>query len=320
MPGRSDEQRVSTLPSVTGTLQRLLALDATRGARAAVPAVREAVRSVPELSADPERLHGLDRELLAALAELCEVIGWILFDAGLHRPARRANARALALAELCGDRWTARLVFLNHSMLQAHTGRSRAALETASRVYGARALPSRVEALVLIRRAHAIALLGGDREPEALVSRARGRFLDGVSRHDPPWAWWIDDTELLGHQGWVLARLGRWDRAIPLLRRAATTPGGPAYRDLFGAELLAALAGAGAWREAEGVIADLAPRAARIASARTVGSLAATATLLRGSTTATPSLRDGAAHLLEVLGAPPPDVLSAPERRLSARP
>ncbi|AZM51484.1 DNA-binding protein [Streptomyces sp. WAC 01529] len=312
-PGRDGERPLSSVPGVASTLRHLLHLDATRGARAAVPALREAVRRVPELSTEPEILRGPDAELLAALAELCEVIGWILFDAGFHRRAHRANARALALAELCGDRWTARLVLLNHSMLQAHTGRPRAALETACRVYGPRALPPRVETLALIRRAHALALLGAARqEPEALLARARSRFLDGVCRHDPPWAWWIDDTELLGHQGWVLARLHRWDRAIPLLHRAATAPGGPAYRELFGAQLLAALAGAGAWREAEDVLADLAPRAARLRSTRTAESLTATALRLRAGTKASASLREGAVYLL--------DMLSAPEPRPSVRP
>ncbi|MBM7169161.1 DNA-binding protein [Streptomyces sp. G44] len=297
---------------VVGVQRHLLAMEAAHGARAVVPALREAVRRVPELRMEPARLRGRDRELLAALAELCEVIGWLLFDAGLHGPARRANARALALADLGGDRWTGRLVLLNHSMLQAHTGRPRAALETAARVWGERPLPPRIDALVHVRQAHATALLGGHGEAAELIGRARNRFLDGVSRHDPPWAWWLDGTELLGHEGWVLARLRRWNRAIPLLRAAATAPGGPAYRDLFGAELFSALAGAGAWREAEELVVDLAGRAAHAGSARTVESLTATARRLRGQASAPASLRDGAAHLLEVL--------SVPERRPAARP
>lgn len=144
-----------------------------------------------------------------------------------YAPAHAANRRALDLAHLAGDRWTARLVHLNHSMLQTHTGHARAALDTVSRVPGARPLPARVDSLVLIRRAHAAAQLGARREPLDLIDRARSRFLDGISRHDPHWAWWIDEMELLGHQGWVMARLGRWDRAIPLLHQAATAPGPP---------------------------------------------------------------------------------------------
>ncbi|MFI5831346.1 DNA-binding protein [Streptomyces sp. NPDC051578] len=291
------------------TIERLVHLDATRGARAAVPAAREAVRRHPELSADPERLRGHSRDRIAVLAELCEVIGWILFDAGLHRHAYRADARALALAELCGDRWTARLVRLNHSMLQTHTGHPRAALETVSRVAGPRPLPARVSSLVLIRQAHATALLGARREPLELIARAQGHFLDGVSRRDPHWAWWIDQAELTGHQGWVLARLRRWDRALPLLHRAATAPG-PSYRHLFAAELLAALARAGAWREAEDLITDLAPRAAGIGSARTARSLLGTARLLRGAPRVPAGLRDAAVFLQEHL--PGPEPASAP--------
>ncbi|GAA3132339.1 hypothetical protein GCM10010449_61700 [Streptomyces rectiviolaceus] len=284
------------------TIEHLVALDATSGATSAMPAVREAVRRIPELSADPGALRDQGSDRLAALAELCEVIGWILFDAGFHRGAHRMNARALALAELCGDRWTARFVLLNDSMLKAHTGAPRTALETASRVSGTRALPARVSSLVLIRQAHAIAMLGGHREPMDLMSRAQSRFLDGVSRHDPPWAWWIDQTELLGHQGWVLARLRRWDQAIALLHEAATAPG-PSYRNLFTAQLLTALARAGAWREAEDLIAELAPRAARIGSVRTTQELGTTASRLLGTTGAPAPLKEAAAFLLESLPA-----------------
>ena len=284
------------------TIRRLVALDSERGATAAVPAVREALRRFPQLSAAPASLHAEDGDLLAALAELAEVIGWIFFDAGLHARARRMNARALALAELCGDRWTARLVLLNHSMLEAHTGRPRAALASAARVCGPKPLPARVNCLVLIRQAHAVAMLGDRREPLALLGRARSRFLDGVSYRDPHWAWWIDESELLGHRGWVLARLRYWDRAIPLLHAAAIAPG-PSYRHLFTAELLAALVRAGAWNEAEALVAELAPRAAGIGSVRTTGTLRRTARDLRRTARAPGRLKDAAVHLLESLPA-----------------
>ncbi|MGW0392197.1 DNA-binding protein [Streptomyces sp. NPDC003042] len=297
------EDRDEAVLSALRTTQRLVAIDTAQGATAAVPAVREAVRRIPDVAADPAHLRGHDGDRLAALSELCEVIGWILFDAGLYRRAHRMNARALALAGLCGDRWTARLVLLNHSMLTTHTGHPRTALETAARVTGPRPLPARVASLVLIRQAHATAVLGGHREPLELISRARSRFLDGVSRRDPHWAWWIDESELLGHRGWVLARLHRWDQAIALLHRAATAPG-PSYRHLFTAELLSALAGAGAWSEAEDLIADLAPRAARIGSVRTTETLRRTATGLLRRADAPRPLRDAAAFLLESLPAP----------------
>ncbi|MCX5374950.1 DNA-binding protein [Streptomyces sp. NBC_00091] len=301
-PGRADG-RDEAVRLALRTVERLVALDTDRGARAAVPAVREAVRRIPELSAAPRTLRGHDPDHLAALAELSEVIGWILFDAGRYAHARRMNARALALAELCGDRWTARLVLLNHSMLTTHTGQPRAALDAAARVSGPRPLPARVASLVLIRQAHASALLGGRGRPLELISRARSRFLDGVSRRDPHWAWWIDEAELLGHEGWVQARLRRWDRAIPLLHQAATAPG-PSYRHLFTAELLSALARAGAWREAEDLIARVAPGAAAIGSVRTTETLARTAAGLRRRDTGAPApLRDAAAFLLESLPA-----------------
>ncbi|MFJ8309890.1 MULTISPECIES: DNA-binding protein [unclassified Streptomyces] len=296
-------------PLALGAVDRLVNLDAVHGARAAVPAAYDTLRRIPELLAGPAGPPGADSDLLAALAELCEVIGWILFDAGRHQAADRMNTRALALAELCGDRGITRLVLLNHSMLLTHTGHPRAALDTAARVAGPRPLPTLVGSLVLVRRAHATALLGGRREAAELVDRARSRFLDGASRHDPPWSWWIDQAELTGHQGWVLARLRDWDRAIPLLYEAATAPG-PSYRHLFTAELLAALTGAGAWSEAEDLIAGLVPRAGGIGSVRTTETLARTAAQLLGRADAPANLRDAAAFLRESLTTHP----SGPDR------
>ncbi|MFG2720536.1 DNA-binding protein [Streptomyces sp. NPDC048416] len=293
-------------------IRHLVSLDAAHGATAAVPAARDLIGRFPQLTADPATLRDQDRDLLAALAELCEVIGWVLFDAGLNSSAHRMNLRALALAELCGDRTTARLVLLNHSMLLTHVRRPAAALDTVARVTGPRPLPNLVAALVLVRKAHATALLGGAREADALVSRARGRFLDGASRLDPPWAWWIDEPELTGHHGWVLARLHDWDRAVPLLYEAATTPG-PSYRHLFTAKLLAALTGARAWSEAEGLIAGLAPRAAGIGSVRTTEALTRTAARLRSCAAAPVNLRDAAAFLLESVP-PRPDGRDGPSR------
>ncbi|MEU6051665.1 DNA-binding protein [Streptomyces xanthochromogenes] len=285
-------------PLALTAVEHLVALDAAHGATAALPAVRDLLRNIPELAAAPGSLHDRDAETLAALAELCEVIGWILFDAGLDGPAHRMNTRALALAALSGDRATARLVLLNDSMLHTRAGRPRAALDSAARVAGPRPLPTLVATLVLVRRAHAEALLDRPREADRLIARARSRFLDGASPQDPPWAWWIDRAELIGHHGWVLARLGDWDRAIPLLHEAATAPG-PSYRHLFTAELLAALTGARAWRDAEELIAELAPRAGSIGSVRTTETLARTAVRLRTCAKAPANLRAAAAFLLE---------------------
>ncbi|WP_240044910.1 DNA-binding protein [Streptomyces alboflavus] len=291
-----------SLGALRAVTRRLVGLDSTGGGATAVPLARAVVRAVPEATADPAALAGAESDRLAVLAELCEVIGWILFDAGHHGAAHRMNARALALAELCGDRWTARLTLLNDSMLLTHTGHPRAALAAAARARGPRPLPPRVAALILIREAHATAMLGARREPVDLMARADSLFLDGGSRHDPAWAWWLDERELTGHRGWVAARLRDFDRAVPLLRRAATAPGDPSYRHLFSAHLLAALTGAGAWSDAERLVVDLAPRAADLGSARTTDSLRGTARrLLHGPGRVPSSVRDAAVFLLESL-------------------
>ncbi|MFE1787640.1 alkylhydroperoxidase-related (seleno)protein, partial [Streptomyces sp. NPDC059525] len=54
-PGDPDE----LVPLAAGAVARLVALDTQRGATAAVAAVREAVRPLPQLSAAPDALRGL---------------------------------------------------------------------------------------------------------------------------------------------------------------------------------------------------------------------------------------------------------------------
>ncbi|MFE0106388.1 DNA-binding protein [Streptomyces sp. NPDC059009] len=313
-------------------VRRLVAVDAQQGSGAALPLAREELDRFPELKTGVPSLTGTttsttrprdrksrdgrprdgrprdgrprdrrSKDRLSALAELAEVIGWILFDAGHYRRAHTMNARALALADRSGDRWTARLTLLNESMLLTHTGHSAASLTAAARVQGPRPLPARVSTLTLLREAHAKAQLGAYHDPLKLAEQAHSRFLDGVSRHDPPWAWWIDEPELLGHLGWIHARLHRWDQAIPLLHEASTAPG-PSYRHLFAAKLLATLTRARAWHDAEQVITQLAPRAAGFTSRRTTESLCATAHHLRDGARAPSPVREAAAHLLTELG------------------
>ncbi|MGH4033998.1 DNA-binding protein [Actinomycetota bacterium Odt1-20B] len=290
-------------------VRRLVAVDAQQGARAALPLAREELDRFPELktgatitanTAASTTSAARSKDSLSVLAELAEVIGWILFDAGHYHRAHAMNARSLTLADRSGDRWTARLTLLNESMLLTHTGHPTAALTAAARVQGPRPLPARVSTLTLLREAHAKAQLGAYHDPLKLTHQAHSRFLDGVSHNDPPWAWWIDEPELLGHLGWIHARLHRWDQAIPLLHEAATAPG-PSYRHLFAAKLLTTLTHARAWHDAEHLMTTLAPRIPHIGSRRTTETLHTTARHIRDRAPAPSSARDAAAYLLTEL-------------------
>jgi tetratricopeptide (TPR) repeat protein len=282
---------------VIATTQRLLTLDRQVGARAAA---RNAA-----LAAGRRYQPLADRELCAAVAELLEVAGWILFDAEQQDLAHRLNQRALALTRCCADRATERLVLANLSMQQAHIGQPRASYDTAA-LGLADGPTARVGTVFAVRQARALAMTGQRAAALRAFDLAHSLFLDGLSDRDPPWAWWVDQEELDGHRGITLAALREWDKAIGLLEAVCQDDGAnsPAYRVLFSTELFSALVGAGAWRQARQVAERLMPYADGIGSGRAVSSLRHTIRAVVSRTGTPVALRD-AAHQLAVLLPPP---------------
>ena len=241
-------------------IARLAALDAVAGSGAAVD---DAVVAFGRAA----RLVGADRDVRAAVAELGELTGWLLFDAERQAQARRTNRIALGLAEDPRLRW---FILSNQALASVHTGRNREALRIADNA--GPAAPRRVRALFDVRAARALAELGA--APEALrrFDRARSAFFDGLAPRDPAWTWWFDERELAGHHGLLHASLGNHDTAIPLLHRAVD---GSAQRAdlrwalyLYRVHLLRVLLDAGAWADAEPVAVALVPMVGTIAGAR----------------------------------------------------
>lgn len=281
----------------------LIALEAERGAVAAARVAREAVTATAAQWRQVRQRHRrIGDELCAAVAELLEVAGWITFDGEQQTLSLALNRQALRLARACGDRATERLTLLNLSMQAAHLGRPADAHRIATSALESGPLPPRTEAPFRLRQARALAL--GGRRAEALetLRRARGLATEGVSPHDAPWTWWVDEQELAGHRGWTHAALGEWDRAIPLLASALHRHDAPAYRSVFAAELLACLLRVGGWDEAERLLLRLVAQAADIGSGRARCTLRRTAAALRAGPRVPSSLRDTADALVVRLG------------------
>ncbi|GAA1909695.1 DNA-binding protein [Streptantibioticus ferralitis] len=291
--------------SVIATTRRLLTLDREAGARAAA---RTAALAAARLRSGEEHAEVLaDHELCAAVAELLEVAAWILFDAEEQTLAHRLNQRALALSRRCEDRSTERLVLANLSMQEAHTGRLHTSFRTAAT--GLETSPTaRVATVFAVRQARALAMAGQRAAALNAFDRAGSLFQEGLSEQDPPWAWWVDQSELDGHRGFTLAALQEWDKAIPLLRGATQVqaPGSPPYRVLFTTELFSALVNAGAWSEARDVAEQLMPHAGGIGSGRAVSALRHTIRTIQSRSGTPARLRDAAHQLAALL---PPSAL-----------
>lgn len=272
---------------------RLIALEAERGATAAAWAARRAVTETAAWWRPLRHRHRrVGDDLCAAVAELLEVAGWITFDAEQQTLSHTLSRQALQLARACGHRPTAHLTLLNLSMQAAHLGRLAVSHRLATAGLETGRLPPRTEVPFRLRQARAYALAGRRGEALAALRHATSLAAEGVSPRDPGWTWWIDDRELVGHHGWAHAALREWDQAIPLLRQAVAAEDAPAYRGVFAAELLGCLLRVRAWGEAEELLVRLARQAADIGSGRARRDLQRATHALRASRRAPSSLRD----------------------------
>ncbi|MBW4718890.1 hypothetical protein [Saccharothrix obliqua] len=214
------------MPAGVRAVTRLLvSLDGLPGTRDLGPLAVRLFRAAP----------AADRE---ALAELAEVTAWVLFEEEHQRLAHAHNLAALALARPGGDVHV--LTLLNASMQRAHVGRLAEALALADRGE-AMARSPKVRAMFALRAARAHSRAGRAREALAALDRARD-----APAHDPtapPWAWWVDETELAAHRAAVLANLGRLEEA------AATFPSADQlrFREVVGAMRYRTLRALGEW-------------------------------------------------------------------------
>lgn len=283
---------------VRETIRTLVGLEVRHGGNEPGPL---AARS---LEAARRRLGagGSGAEVVAAVAELAQVAGWMLHDADRQDAARRMHHEALHLARLAGDRSMELFTLSMLAFVEIWASRPGAALMIARSALADATLSQRTVAMFGIREARALAMLGDRAGAFTALDRSRVAMQDGVAGDEPDWSWWLDDTELLHHVGRCHAALGEHRVALELLQEANTTC--PTTRvsgrwNYLGHTLESAVA-ADAWPEAEALLAELLPGAGVIGSGRTEGVLRrAVATV--ASSAASPTLQDTAQALREAL-------------------
>lgn len=211
-------------------------------------------------------------DLQAALAELGELAGWLLFDADKQAAARHMLTEAVLTAQLAGDRNMELFVTDLLAMQALHAGRPQEALLLANRVAAAGGGPTRVAAMSLLRRGRALAELGQRTEALSVLACARGILGGGATPSDPSWTWWVHEHEVQLHEARALTALGDHGKAVDLSRRAVDGLPANQVRDqvIYRAWHLYDLVQAGAWAEAEALLAELGPRLATAGSPRGV--------------------------------------------------
>lgn len=222
-------------------------------ASAAVQVWRSAQRKLDNGSI-PDRERSL---YLSAVAESAQVAGWLLFDAGGWDAARTAFMESHILADHAGDRAKKWFALDMLAMLDIEIAQPGEALRIAESVLSEKRVPPRVALIARVRRGRALALMGDGRRSAADLDAAKVGLEGSLSPLDPWWVWWIDSSEVSGHAGQALLRLGEPQSAIPYLHRAlecATPRGALLYRS----DLLRGYATVKAWREVEHELEEIA--------------------------------------------------------------
>ncbi|HEV7451345.1 MAG TPA: helix-turn-helix transcriptional regulator [Pseudonocardiaceae bacterium] len=183
------------------------------------PLVERELRAAARLLHDAAYTDQVGRALLSAIAELCQLVGWVTVDAGAPQRAVRYLALGIHAAHAAGDRPTAANLVSTLSYQVANLDDPHEAVLLArSATAGARGHASATtRALLYERVAWAHARAGELRHTERALSAVDTEYGRRRPDDDPEWVYWLDEDEITVMAGRCYVELGQPDRAIPLL-------------------------------------------------------------------------------------------------------
>jgi transcriptional regulator with XRE-family HTH domain len=204
---------------IEARVRHLRRMDDFIGGRDSFPIVVGEVDATAALIREGSYTDATRSALLAALAELCQVAGWVLDDAGKHDTAARYYVAGAQAAEAGGHPGPAANLLSTLSYSRANTGHTHDAVllaRSAAISAGSHAAPAG-RAILWDRAAWAHAMnhdaelcLQALDEADRAWSRADGH-------ETPEWAYWLDRSELDVMAGRCFTELGRPKDAEPLL-------------------------------------------------------------------------------------------------------
>ncbi|GAA5041772.1 helix-turn-helix domain-containing protein [Nocardia callitridis] len=186
------------------------------------------------------------RLLVSAVGQLAAQTGWLAYDADQHALARHCFTEALSLAGTVDDDWLTASVCLtaaSQPIALARKGKGSAcrALPLTSRAADAmrRHPPSRIHALVAVREAAALGVMGDSGGFDRAIATA-WRELERAEQHEsvdecPAWLRFVTAQEIRGHEARGCASLGRSHAALNLYEVANTERASPGNRANTGA-------------------------------------------------------------------------------------
>jgi tetratricopeptide (TPR) repeat protein len=183
------------------------------------PLVERELRATARLLREAAYADRVGRALLSAVAELCQLAGWVTVDAGAPERAARHLALGVHAAHAAGDRpIAANLVSTLAYQVANRDDPHEAVLLARSAATGARGHASATtRALLQERVAWAHARAGEIRHTERSLSAVEADYERRLPADDPEWVYWLDEDEIKIMAGRCYVELQQPDRAIPLL-------------------------------------------------------------------------------------------------------
>ncbi len=205
----------------------LRALDQCAGGDRLHILAAQQVRQVQRLLHEGRYGGAVERQLHSTLADAAILAGWLNFDAGHHETARAYFADAITATFSADDPLTQAYALSLMAMQAQHIGQPREAVRLAQagqRTSGTKG-GNRLRALLQVREARGLAVIGDRTGAELALARAE-RVLSAPSRgHDPSWVEFFDQAEFAGAAGMAFTALGEPDRGAACLRDAVEIVG-----------------------------------------------------------------------------------------------
>jgi len=224
---------IGTVEQIVRRVHQLRELDDHIGGSETQTVVMGELRTTATLLREAAYTESVGRRLLTALADLAQLAGWVVADAGHHDQARHLYAAGVRAGHGAGDQAAAASNLSSLAYLESNVGDPHTAVTLARSAWVGvnQAASAPVRALVLERLAwaHASAAdaVSADHALGA-VGEAHRPYEPGV---DPAWTYWLTDAEVEIMAGRVWTQLRRPLRAVPILEHATAGYGADSPRE-----------------------------------------------------------------------------------------
>ncbi|ABW12068.1 hypothetical protein Franean1_2638 [Parafrankia sp. EAN1pec] len=204
---------------VEGRVAQLRRLDDFVGGRDLYELVAREVAATTAVLDDAAYDEHLGRRLRSAVAELCQLAGWVAMDAGHTQAARRFYLDGVKAAHAAGNSPVAANLIstLSYQFANQHDPRTAILLaRTALRGAENSATPATL-ALLYERIAWAHAKAGDRSATEKALAAVERHYDQRRPDDEPTWVYWLDDNEIQVMAGRCYVELGLPQHAEPLL-------------------------------------------------------------------------------------------------------